>query len=251
MSLSNVTIYNNKLSKRNIEFQQNSTIQARFYKYLGGDNLVYKNFTIEDQNSQNYTQLYNVSGTTTTDNDFNVNANYLQHGCIFLPKFAVIMFSGAIVDIPYGWLLCNGQITPINGINVTTPDLRGRFVLAFNPDVVVASNSTGNRSIINTLNTVGGELNHTLTITEIPAHTHGSNDNPPSVGLVQRTESNTLTISDSFGGELDLVNAAALNIHYTGGAGSASDGTTNVNNATQTHNNMPPYYVLCFIMKGF
>jgi microcystin-dependent protein len=61
--------------------------------------------------------------------------------------------------------------------------------------------------------------------------------NAPSLGLVQRTGSNTLTTSDSTAGELDLVNAASLTINNTGGGSG--------------HNNMPPYYVLSYIMKGF
>lgn len=243
MSLNSVTIFNNKLAKRHIEFQQNSTIQARFYKYLGGDNLVYKNYTLEDQNGENYSQLYNVSGTTTTDSNFNVNANYLQYGYTFLPKFAVIMFAGLAANIPAGWLLCDGRTVVINGVTVTSPDLSGRFVLSIGQGPLNFAN--------NTFGATGGAQNHTLTISEIPAHTHGSNDNPPGLGLAQRSGFNTLTTSDNTSGEIDLVNAAALSIHYTGGIGSAADGTTNVNNGTSPHNNMPPYYVLCYIMKGF
>ncbi len=241
MSLSGVTIYNNKLSKRNIDFQQNSTIQGRFFKYLGGDNLVYKNYTIEDQNGENYSQIYNVSGTTTTDNNFNVNALYLQYGYNLLPKFAVIMFSGGPLQIPEGWLLCDGSTQIINGVSVTSPNLSGRFVLSYGQGPLDFVNTT--------VGATGGEQKHTLTISEIPAHKHSvisanddfNNSSAPypnySKGSFAQYDSGSITWTDS--------------MTRTGGIGSAADGSTNVNNATSAHNTMPPYYVLCYIMKGF
>lgn len=60
----------------------------------------------------------------------------------------IIMFSGAVADIPSGWYLCNGS----NG----TPDLRGKFVLgaggAYNPG------------------DTGGAATHTLTESELPTY---------------------------------------------------------------------------------
>lgn len=122
-----------------------------------------------------------------------------------------------------GWLVCNGQAvsrttyealydligdTFGNGDGVTTfnlPDARGR--------VLGSSNGTY------CTGTSVGEYTHTLTIPEIPSHTHGSNTNAPSIGLVQRTGSNTATTFDGSSGELDLINAANLSITATGGSG--------------------------------
>lgn len=51
-------------------------------------------------------------------------------------KSLICLFSGAIVDIPAGWALCDGN----NG----TPDLRDRFVLGagstYNPDDTLVTN---------------------------------------------------------------------------------------------------------------
>ncbi len=238
MSLNSVTIFNNKLAKRHIEFQQNSTIQAKFYKYLGGDNLVYKNYTLEDQNGENYSQLYNVSGTTTTDSNFNVNANYLQYGYTFLPKFAVIMFAGLAANIPAGWLLCDGRTVVINGVTVTSPDLSGRFVLSIGQGPLNFANST--------LGATGGEQNHTLTVAELPPHSHTHNANgatgspPTGYGLIY---SNTLSTNN--GSNLDSNNFEP-NLNYPIGAL-----TINNTGSGNAHNTMPPYYVLCYIMKGF
>ena len=65
-----------------------------------------------------------------------------------VPVGGIIMWSGS--DIPTSWALCNGS----NG----TPDLSGKFVLGMS-----ASHSIGQ---------TGGEEIHTLSIDEMPAHTH-------------------------------------------------------------------------------
>lgn len=61
----------------------------------------------------------------------------------------IIIWSGAIVDIPAGWVICDG--------NNQTPDLRDRFVLGagdtFDPD------------------DTGGNINHNHTFTG-DGHTH-------------------------------------------------------------------------------
>ena len=84
---------------------------------------------------------------------------------------------------PKGWALCNGQILPINQnqalfallgttfggdgrVNFALPDLRGRT-----PIHVGGGHTLGER---------GGEQAHTLSIAEIPTHSHplqGSGDN--------------------------------------------------------------------------
>jgi len=40
------------------------------------------------------------------------------------PGGVIVMFSGAVADIPEGWAVCDGELH--NGIR--TPDLRGRFI---------------------------------------------------------------------------------------------------------------------------
>jgi microcystin-dependent protein len=79
---------------------------------------------------------------------------------------------------PKGWALCNGQLLPINqnqalfsllgttygGNGVTTfalPDLRGRVAMH------MTENNQGH-----TLGERAGEAAHTVTLAELPAHTH-------------------------------------------------------------------------------
>lgn len=94
-----------------------------------------------------------------------------------------------------------------------TPDLRGRFVLGSADGYAAGS--------------TGGEETHTLTKDEMPEHNHftfvkGSNS------YVQARECINATKSKS----------ASLDVYYTGYEGDS-----------KPHNNMPPYYVLCYIMK--
>jgi microcystin-dependent protein len=69
-------------------------------------------------------------------------------------KDMIIMWSGAIADIPYGWALCDGT----NG----TPDMKGTFIVGFD------STDTD----YDTIGKTGGIKLHPLTISQMPAHTH-------------------------------------------------------------------------------
>ena len=89
----------------------------------------------------------------------------------FLSEIRLFSF----VFAPKGWALCNGQLLPINQnqalfsllgttfggdgrVNFALPDLRGRV-----PIHVGSGHTLGER---------GGEQAHTLSIAEIPTHTH-------------------------------------------------------------------------------
>jgi hypothetical protein len=67
-----------------------------------------------------------------------------------LPAGVITMWSGSILTIPAGWVLCDGTNA--------TPDLRNRFIVGAGDDYSVADN--------------GGEAHSTLTTAELPGHTH-------------------------------------------------------------------------------
>lgn len=92
----------------------------------------------------------------------------------FLSEIRLMSF----VFAPKGWALCNGQLLPINQnqalfallgttfggdgrVNFALPDMRGRV-----PIHVGSSHVLGER---------GGESAHTLSIAEMPTHTHALN----------------------------------------------------------------------------
>jgi microcystin-dependent protein len=137
-----------------------------------------------------------------------------------VPIGGIIMWSGNTA--PTGWAICDGQT--VNGR--TTPDLRGRFVLGL-----------GNRAI----GTTGGAETHTLTVNEMPAHSHTATDTghfhnfpigPGDAGARDKAADGDQAASKSVSTFTGFANVVIGN---TGGG--------------QAHNNMPPYYVLAFIMR--
>ena len=104
-----------------------------------------------------------------------------------------------------GWAICNGN----NG----TPNISNRVIVSYGSDFP-------------TLNAVGGEKEHVLTESELPAHSHG----------------------------LPIESGGALNIQSLASSGNADEGLSETNRTANTgtgqpHNNMPPYIVLVYIMK--
>jgi len=130
------------------------------------------------------------------------SVGYAYHAENGVPQGAIVMWSGAIANIPDGWALCDGT----NG----TPDLRDRFVVGagttYDPD------------------DTGGEATHTLTIAEIPSHTHTTNN----------------ANSDAGAGRPASGSDAPEGSGYH---------TSNSTGGGQPHENRPPYYALAYIMK--
>lgn len=159
-----------------------------------------------------------------------------------LPKRSIIMWGGNQTNIPGGWRLCDGG--NLNG--VTTPDLRGRFVLGYNDVALVTEEDTpydvngGSNARVGaslSVGTVNGEATHQLTIAEMPSHSHtGTTDN---AGYAASNHSVTV------GGEvLETESADDTGTH-------SHTFTTNLTGDGDRHNNLPPYYVLAYIMKCF
>lgn len=144
---------------------------------------------------------------------------------------------------PKGWALCNGQLLPINqnqalfsllgttyGGNGTTtfalPDLRGRMVL----------HEGGGY----TLGESAGEVGHTLTVAEMPAHTHTPRGStavgnlPSPAGAVWAEDNGDNTTYASTGNEPMSSKAIAT----TG--------------ASQPHENEMPYLTInyCIALQG-
>ena len=118
----------------------------------------------------------------------------------------IILWSGAANAIPTGFVLCDG--------NNSTPNLSGRFVVGYD-----ASNSDYD------VDDTGGSESVTLTVNQIPAHTHNIN---LAVRAFYQEPRN-------FGVGTD---GSANNSEDTGSTGGG-----------QSHENRPPYYALCYIMK--
>ena len=92
-----------------------------------------------------------------------------------------------------------------------TPDLRGRFVLGAGGSYAAGA--------------TGGEASHQLTVSEMPRHSHQY-----TVSSFKSTGNFPLCVNSPSGENLKTFDTASV-------GGNAS------------HNNMPPYYALCFIMR--
>jgi microcystin-dependent protein len=157
----------------------------------------------------------------------------------FLSEIRLMSF----VFAPRGWALCNGQLLPINQnqalfsllgttfggdgrVNFALPDLRGRV-----PIHVGSGHTLGER---------GGEQAHTLTIAEIPTHTHVLQASPSngSVPVPQGALLASAAPSALYGAPESL---AALN----------PGSVTNVG-GSQAHLNMQPFLTLsfCIALQG-
>jgi len=157
----------------------------------------------------------------------------------FLSEIRIMSF----VFPPKGWALCNGQLLPINQnqplfsllgttfggdgrVNFALPNLQGRA-----PIHVGSGHTLGER---------GGEQAHTLSIAELPTHTHVMNatTSAPSNG-----PSNALVLAKSspanlYGAPANLVAMDPRTVANVGGS--------------QAHLNMQPFLTLsfCIALQG-
>ena len=128
-----------------------------------------------------------------------------------VPSGAIILWSGASNAIPSGYVLCDG--------NNNTPNLQDRFVVG-----------AGNTYAVDA---TGGSKDATLV-----SHTH-----------------NLLYNHGAFGGSSGAVTPRSGNTPVTPGiSGRVSTVTTGISiqnaGSGQSHENRPPYYALCYIMKS-
>ena len=162
------------------------------------------------------TKGLNIPGNLTVEGTFN-----------YLPRGTIVAFNGTTA--PKGWALCNGQ----NG----TPDLRGRFIYGYG----ARQGSSVGRT--------GGEESHKLIVNEMPSHNH-------SMNLSGKHQHNITTWNDdgNFRGGSNRPSFGGYDApKQTIWAKTNNDGNHrhNINNTggNRSHNNMPPYYVLSWIMK--
>jgi hypothetical protein len=139
-----------------------------------------------------------------------------------LPRGIILSFNS--MNPPLGWTLCNG----LNG----APDLRGRFVLG---------SGQGPNLINRIINTTGGEENHTLTIQEMPSHSHNMFTSDGQVGTGIGENENPHYTGNWSGRSGGYILLAGNGVHNRGKTNNVGDNTP--------HNNMPPFYVLTYIMK--
>ena len=155
----------------------------------------------------------------------------------FLSEIRLMSF----VFAPKGWALCNGQLLPINQnqalfsllgttfggdgrVNFALPDLRGRT-----PIHVGSGHTLGER---------GGEQAHTLSIAEIPTHTHVANAQSANATSPFPTGNLLASMSNLYTAPGNLTTLSPTTIPNVGGS--------------QAHLNMQPFLTLsfCIALQG-
>ena len=173
--------------------------------------------------------------------------NYYLDTYVLIPAGTIVQ--SAAINEPAGWYNCDGRILTIElhqdlfnaiqfayssgnfsveDLSFNIPDMRGRVGIGY---------GTGYGLTNRDLAASGGKETHTLTVDEMPAHSHGSNATGGSAGgLIRTTGNNTAVNVDGSSVEPDLyAQTVALSINNTG--------------SDASHNNMQPYLVLRYLIK--
>lgn len=159
--------------------------------------------TLEGQLSSQAGQITTLEGQVAAAE---LNAVPVGSGLFcFDPVLASFDQATGLGSGPYqNYALCDGR----NGC----PDLRGQFIVGYDGADLDYAN----------IGNTGGEATHTLTLAEIPAHTHTYQK---AVTLMPQSGSNTNCLTDTVGED----------------TGSAGGGLA--------HENRPPFYVAAYIMR--
>lgn len=171
----------------------------------------------------------NITGEVTASQDVLNNP---------FPAGAIVLWSGAIADIPTGWVLCDGANS--------TPDLRNRFVVGAGDAYTVAAtggaqNVTGTTDVKGNHSHGGATASHALTIAQMPAHSHTTHVTHGDI-FDGGPYSKVARYSDSLNGKQTSTQGGSEGHSH----GIGSDGA---HSHSVTIDNRPPYYALAYIMK--
>ena len=209
-------------------------------------------------NAHNYDGDLHIERNATIGGNLDVSGDlharsYYATGNYYLDNYVLIpagtIIQSAAIDEPEGWFDCNGRTLLVaeyaylfsaigyaysrnvysgSDLSFNIPDMRGRVGIGYGAGSGLTARSLGD---------ISGAETHTLTVGQIPAHSHTSNaTGGDSGGLITITGNNTMNASVNGGNEPDLyANTVALTIDNTGSG--------------LPHNNMQPYVVLRYLIK--
>ena len=129
-----------------------------------------------------------------------------------IPMGGIIMWSGNANNVPDGWKLCDGT----DG----TPNLKGKFIVGYDPA----------DSDYNTVGKTGGERSVTLSTAQMPSHSHSATVRVSGLAASSNGDKDFFAPSWKTKNSEDTI-------------------TTNSKGSGQPHENRPPYYAMCFIMR--
>ena len=212
-----------------------------------------------------------VTGTVTATSFSGSGANLT--GIEAFVTGMILLWSGSAGSIPSGFVLCNGSNS--------TPDLRGRFVVGYHdsngdydvgdtggattvtlaesqiPSHTHSTNNHNHSFSSSHTHGVSGSVSGSTNTTGNHSHTWQRQDTVINNGYRPWPASNNdcgvSNQNTSSNGNHNHTFSGSFSV--TSGAGTASGTTGNANPSTNSaggggsHENRPPYYALCYIMK--
>lgn len=169
---------------------------------------------------------------TQIDTNFKYGSN-TDINNISVPIGGIIMWNSTVLP-NYNWAFCDGTIRTVicdrqTVKSIKTPNLQDRFVLGYNTGEggnTIGSSTSGTDITGQGLQGRGGEARHILTKEEMPSHKHEISINRGGV----EGSSGDIQGYIKTGDESDKFNSSE-----TGGE--------------LSHNNLPPYIILAYIMR--
>lgn len=234
----NIQIKGNIQTSQNIQIQKNNNI----YLLENQDHKINNNVeSIDIHSGGQLLHSFKNSGDAyhkgTANIGQNLNCNKLESNTLNIKNIdskqyvfnsgTIVMFTGKVEDIPTGWTLCDGS--------KGTPDLRGRFII-----------STGNGY---NLGNTGGTSSVQLQSNHLPSHNHVYWDtyfsehggrNPDGSKPFEHKGLQVRNLGLNVGMKRTDWDNSQYGQHRQ---------TENNTSKNDSHDNMPPYFALMFIMK--
>ena len=186
-----------------------------------------------------------------------------------LPSGIIAMWSGSSDAIPSGWNLCDGS----NG----TPDLRNRFIVGAGSTYQPGNTGGSDAVTLTTAQMPSHTHEHSLSVASAGAHTHSHNfsislsnlkcssagEHTHNIPIGLNETSQASSAQGSFTEVTPIkTSSSGSHTHAISGSGTLSgsissggahahsiSGSISNTGSDGSHENRPPYYALCFIMK--
>ncbi|MFO7842818.1 MAG: tail fiber protein [Bacteroidales bacterium] len=213
---------------------------------------------------------FNPDSKLTVNGDINSYGKVKVYGKELLPAGSIIMWSGTTA--PDGWAICDGGLYDREDGNgsIRAPNLKGKFIAGFTSDANnnnndggaydwpgdlseggIQNGETGGASITNIILSTANLPSHTHTINHghtiyDPGHDHSYNDRY-FTGTAKRGTNTNLAADNALTdpSRTSGSNTTGVTVDdHNGNSGVGSGSSTQI-----SRTNIPPYYVLAYIMK--
>jgi microcystin-dependent protein len=222
-----------------------------------GKNSLQKTGTLAERSAGDYLFYADAVGDPLTQSGKVLMSNAAVRSLCntLMPIGTIIMWGGTAATVPWGWALCNGQVS--NGQQ--TPNLTDRFVMQAG-----GSWAAGYYGGTSTLSYSGNVGYTQLSVNEMPVHAHSMYDpthahnittsSADSNGVMGRTNTNAQYWIGSTGGtkawDFAALTATAIGTGVqTYNNGSSWGHTHTIAFALPWNAFYPPFYALCYIMR--